>query len=240
MLKTVVSRFESEALAETALSRIASEVALLDSAVLTEGLAASLTLDGLSLSEAERGACEAQLKRGGFLLIAQASTDGAAETVLRILQGTDDAIEPQLVGGGGPDQTAAAVAEEERIPLAEEELRIGKREVLRGGAQVRSFTREVPVQETVELFEERTDVSHRPIDRRLSEDEVVQRGLLLDRVVEVTEMREEAVVSKEAYIREELVVTKTVEQRVEQIDETVRRTEVETERLEPEDARLAG
>ena len=242
MPRTVLSRFQSEALAEAALSRVAGEVALLDSAVLTAGLAATLTLDGLSLTPEERAACEAELKRGGYLLVAQASNDAAAEAVLRTLVASDDAIEPQIVAGAAPAQAEAAeapppeaaqrVTEEERIPLAEEELRIGKREVVRGGARVRSFTSEVPVQETVELFAEEASVSSRPVNRRLTEDEVVQGGLLQDRVVEVTQMREEAVVTKEAFVREELIVTKTVEQRTEQINETLRRTEVETERVE--------
>jgi hypothetical protein len=43
----------------------------------------------------------------------------------------------------------------------------------------------------------------------------------------MTETAEEAVVAKEARVREELVVRKTAEERVEQIDDTVRRTEVE-------------
>jgi stress response protein YsnF len=52
-------------------------------------------------------------------------------------------------------------------------------------------------------------------------------------------MREEAVVSKQAFVREELIVKKTIERRVEQIDETVRRTEVETERLPGGESRPA-
>jgi stress response protein YsnF len=47
-------------------------------------------------------------------------------------------------------------------------------------------------------------------------------------------MREEPVLTKESVVREELVVKKTIERRVEQIHETVRRTAVEVERLEPE------
>jgi stress response protein YsnF len=46
-------------------------------------------------------------------------------------------------------------------------------------------------------------------------------------------MREEAVVSKEAFVREEVVVRKRVTERIEEVRDTVRRTEVETERLEP-------
>ena len=226
MPRTVLARFQSEALAEAALSRVAGEVALVDSAILTAGLAATLTLDGLGLTTEERAACEAELNRGGYLLVAQASTDAAAEAVHRTLVSSDDAIEPQLIAGAAPSESEAVEAPPGQL-AAEEELRIGKREVVRGGARVRSFTREVPVQETVELFDEVASVSSRPVNRRLTDDEVVQGGLLQDRVVEVTQMREEAVVTKEAFVREELIVTKTVEQRVEQINETLRRTEVE-------------
>jgi stress response protein YsnF len=132
-----------------------------------------------------------------------------------------------------PDRAPAPLAEKS-LPLVEEELRIGKREVLRGGARVHSFIEEVPVTEAVELFEERTSIEHRPVNRRLSEEEIAASGLLQDRVIEVAEMREEAVVTKEAFVREELVVKKTIETRVEEIRETVRRTAIEMERLEPE------
>lgn len=122
---------------------------------------------------------------------------------------------------------------EERIPLVEEELRIGKRSLVRGGARVHSYMEEVPVTESIELFEERTSIERRPVNRRLSEEEIAASGLLQDRVVEVAQMREEAIVTKEAFVREELVVKKTVEKRIEQVHETVRRTAVEMERLEP-------
>jgi stress response protein YsnF len=137
-------------------------------------------------------------------------------------------------GSAAESASPSATTAEERIPLLEEELRIGKREVLRGGARVRTFTSEAPVQEQVELWAEHTEVSRREVGRRLSEDEVREGGLLQERVVEITEMREEAVVSKEAFVREELVVTKNVERRVETINETLRRTEVETHDLGPE------
>jgi uncharacterized protein (TIGR02271 family) len=130
-----------------------------------------------------------------------------------------------------------AVEAEEHIPLVEEELRIGKRALVRGGARVHSYMEEVPVTTEVELLEEQTSVERRPVNRRLTEEEIAASGLLQDRVVEVTQMREEAVVTKEAVVREELVVKKTIEKRVEHIQETVRRTAVEMERLEPE---LAG
>jgi stress response protein YsnF len=48
-----------------------------------------------------------------------------------------------------------------------------------------------------------------------------------ERTVEVTETAEEAVVDKRARVVEEVVVRKGVDERVEQIDDTVRRTEVD-------------
>ncbi len=229
MPDTLIARFGNEAEAERALARLSSEVALRDSAVLTDGLAGSLTLDSLDLAPAERSACEARLKQGGFLLVAQAPNEGAASAARHLL---DPASQPELLGPAAAPAAQQTVAEE-RIPLVEEELRIGKRQVARGGTRVHVYTIEEPAQEQVELFEEKTEVTRRPVDRRLTEQEVIDGGLLKERVFEVSEMREEAVVSKEAYVREEVVVTKTTEHRVQQINETLRRTEARTEQLQP-------
>ena len=50
-------------------------------------------------------------------------------------------------------------------------------------------------------------------------------------MIEIAQVREEAVVSKDVFVREEVVVSKTTERRVEHIHETVRRTVVETDDL---------
>lgn len=259
-MPTIVSaRFTAEGEAERALSIISSQVPLLDSAVVNNGLRGSLTLDSLNLTREERSACEEQLKRGGFLLVAQTADEATAAQALRALDGSAGGSEPRIMdepsrqpapaaaasapAPTAPQAAAAPAAEElaeERIPLVEEELRIGKREVRSGGARVRSFTTEVPVREEVELFHEETSITRRPVNRRLTEEEVFEGGLLRERVIEVTQMREEAVVTKEAFVREEVVVTKSVERRVEQINETVRRTEVETQPLSPEDRPAFG
>jgi uncharacterized protein (TIGR02271 family) len=121
--------------------------------------------------------------------------------------------------------TGQAIAEE-HIPLVEEELRVGKREVNRGGARVRSYVREIPVHEQVTLRDEHVSVERRPVDQRLGAGELTG-DMLRDREIEMTETHEEAVVAKEARVREEVVVRKTAEEHVEQIDDTVRRTEVD-------------
>jgi uncharacterized protein (TIGR02271 family) len=133
------------------------------------------------------------------------------------------------MASAGTGETGRTV-EEERIPLVEEELRVGKREVARGGARVRSYVRQVPVHEQVSLREEHVSVERRPVDQPLGRGALDSNSdMLRERTVEMTETAEEAVVGKEARVREELVLKKTAEQRTEQIDDTVRRTEVDVD-----------
>jgi stress response protein YsnF len=132
----------------------------------------------------------------------------------------------------GQGMTATGnVVEEQRIPIVEEELRIGKREVTRGGARVRSYVREVPVEEQVTLREEHVSVERRPVQQQQQGLQSTQNAedLLQDREIEMRETSEEAVVQKVANVREELVVRKTADEHVEQISDTVRHTEVEVE-----------
>jgi len=100
--------------------------------------------------------------------------------------------------------------------------RVGDARLVRGGSKV------------VFAEEARTAEQAPPEGRSISEQEIAERGLLQERVIEIGEMREEAVVSKQAVVREELVVRRDVEQRTERIAETLRRTEVDVEQLEPE------
>jgi uncharacterized protein (TIGR02271 family) len=114
---------------------------------------------------------------------------------------------------------------EDVIPVAEEELRVGKRDVSHGRVRVRSYVVETPVSEQVSLREENVTVHRRSVDRPLTTDD----RLFEDRTIEVEERGEEAVVAKEARVREELVVNKQVGERTETISDTVRHTEVEVE-----------
>ena len=121
---------------------------------------------------------------------------------------------------------AAGRAQEEVIPVYEEQLRVGKREVGRGSVRVRSYVVEQPVQEQVHLREERVHVERRPVDRPAD----IAAGTaepFRERTIEVTATAEEAVVGKEARVKEEIVVGKDAEERTETVSDTVRRTEVE-------------
>jgi uncharacterized protein (TIGR02271 family) len=131
---------------------------------------------------------------------------------------------PGLSGptGTGSDRAGRG---EEVIPVAEEHLNVGKRDVSHGRVRVRSYAVETPVNEQVNLREERVEVERRPADRGLHSVE----DAFQERTIEMEERQEEAVVSKEARVKEELVVKKDVEQRTETVSDTVRSTEVEIE-----------
>jgi len=115
--------------------------------------------------------------------------------------------------------------DEEVIPVVEEQLRVGKRDVSHGRVRVRSYVVETPVSESVELRDERVRVERRPVDRPASAGDEVFR----DRTIELEERGEEAVIAKDARVREELVVKKDVGSRTETVSDTVRRTEVNVE-----------
>ncbi|MGI4733102.1 MAG: YsnF/AvaK domain-containing protein, partial [Janthinobacterium lividum] len=105
----------------------------------------------------------------------------------------------------------------------EEQLVVGKREVDRGGARVRSYVTETAVHEQIKLRDEKINVQRRAVDRPITDADDAFR----ERTIDMTATGEEAVVGKTARVVEEVVVSKTRGEHVEQIDDTVRRTDVE-------------
>lgn len=119
-------------------------------------------------------------------------------------------------------------AREEVIPIAEEELHVGKREVGHGRVRIQSRVVERPVQEQVTLRDETVSVERRPASGTMRAGSA-GNDPFQERTIEVEERDEEAVVSKDARVKEELVVRKDVEERTETVSDTVRRTEVDIE-----------
>jgi uncharacterized protein (TIGR02271 family) len=122
--------------------------------------------------------------------------------------------------------TTGTVQGGEAIPIVEERLTVGKREVRGGRVRVRSYVVETPVQEQVSLRQEHVEVERRHVDRPVTD---ADQALFQERVIEATESSEEAVVAKEARVVEEVVVRKDAEERVQTVQDKVRRTEVEVE-----------
>ena len=185
------------------------------------------------------------IRRGGALVTVRAS-DAEVDRIVDILddEGTVDFGERETAwrseGWTGASATATgatgltdrasstARATDEVIPVAEEELHVGKREVNRGRVRLHSRVIERPVQEQVTLREERVAVERRPVSGT-TQAGAIAGDPFQERTIEVEERGEEAVVSKEARVVEEVVVRKEADQRTETISDTVRKTEVDVE-----------
>lgn len=126
--------------------------------------------------------------------------------------------------------TGAGMGETETLRLAEERLTVGKRLINRGGTRVRRYVVETPVEEQVNLHEERVTLDRRPV----TEGHPVNDADFTERTIEMTETREEAVVAKEAFVTEEVRLRREATDRVETVRDTVRRDEVEVERIPEE------
>lgn len=124
--------------------------------------------------------------------------------------------------------TATQATGQTAIPIVEESLVVGKREVERGGVRVYSHVVELPAEAAVTLRDEFINVERRFVDRPASEADFAAGS---GGVVELTATGEEAVVGKTSRVVEEVLVGKEASQRTEAIHDSVRRTEVEVEEI---------
>lgn len=190
----------------------------------------------------DRHAYAEGLSRGGYLVTVtglSADLHGKAVDVLDDAEAVDiDARESEwrAAGWSGYQSSATASATgsafedralgtDETVQVVEEQLKVGRRDANLGRVRVRSYVREEAVSEDIDLTEERVTIERRPVDRPVSAGDDAFR----ERTIELEEHAEEAVVSKEARVVEEINLRKDVETRTETISDTVRKTEVEIE-----------
>lgn len=128
---------------------------------------------------------------------------------------------PQATGTSGREQEGTT------IPLSEEQMRVGKREVEAGGVRLRKIVRTEVVNQPVELKREEVVIERVPASgaqtgagARAFEQEDVFIPL----------RREEAVVQKEARVREEVQVRKGSTTERQNVSEQVRKEDVEIEK----------
>jgi uncharacterized protein (TIGR02271 family) len=213
------------------------------------GLLGALT--GMGVPEEEAGYYAEGVRRGGALVTARAEEGnagaianlmrlhGAVDIEARAAQwrqagwsGYDPKAEPyteeQIARDRAAFRAAPASGEEVRLPVVEETMTVGKQAVDQGAVRVYSHVVETPVREQVAVREEHVNVERRPVNREATEADL---GAFQEGVIEIAETVEQPVVSKQARVVEEVVVNKTVEQRDEVIQDTVRHTEVDVEDL---------
>jgi uncharacterized protein (TIGR02271 family) len=131
-----------------------------------------------------------------------------------------------------PNRISETNEREEVIPLAEEQVEIGKRRVDHA-TRIRRYVVETPVERQVTLRDETVEIER----RRPVEGTSPGAGAFEERTVEVHTSSEQPEVTKTANIAEEVVVHKTVTDRPETIRETVRKEQVEVIKDDPVAAR---
>ena len=177
------------------------------------------------------------VNKGGALL-AVTVPDGEAEEVAMLLeqhgarniQGDE---EEALAGTGsaaynGSSELASKSTGQTAIPIIEEALVVGKREVDRGGVRIYSHLVERPVEADVTLRDEYINVERRFVNRPASAADFTAGA---GSVIELNATGEEAVVGKTSRVVEEVLVGKQATQHTEAIHDSVRKTEVDVEEV---------
>jgi hypothetical protein len=194
MAKTIVGTFESAAEAERVASALEDSgierrhIQVIDSATASgreqqwrgepEGSGGFWSwLFGDVESESGRGFADEEsqyytegLTRGETLVVVT-TADGHAERVRQLMErrGAQD-VQAHAAGEARAAQPPSATREgatgaEEVVPVVDEQVRVGKRTVQRGGVRVYTHVTERPVEEHLRLREERIRVERRPVDR---------------------------------------------------------------------------
>lgn len=127
----------------------------------------------------------------------------------------------------GDQDTAVKPTDDSTLQLSEETLSVGKRAVSGGTTRIRRYVVETPVEEQVTLHSEKVTLDRRPV----SDGRPVGNADFTDKMIEMTETSEEAVVSKTARVTEEVSLRKQATDRVETVKDTVRREDVEIEEV---------
>lgn len=208
-------------------------------------------LTRMGVPEKDADAYAEGVRRGGSLVVARVhdtNVEQAADVMARHNPVPMEARrkEYEEEGFSGYDRDADAYSDDEivqerkrfageaqqRMKEIEERLKIGKREVVRGGVRVHKYVDTDIVEETLRLREEQVDIDRTTADRKATAADL--DGAFEEKTIEMVERGQEAVVEKTAAVTGEVAVGKEVNVREETVGGTVRSTRIEVEQLEGE------
>ncbi len=199
--------------------------------------AVSPTLSELGVPERDLAHLQDGLRRGGVIVSLQESESRSAAIEKIFHHYSADKIDETELRSAEPvvatvplaaESEVHDIADQAVIPIAEETLVVGKREVDRGGVRVYRRTVDEPVSEAISLHDERVVLEHRSVDRAATEADV-RAGSQDFELVETTEV---PVVQKTARVVEEVHVGKVETDRTEVVQDSVRHTEIDVEPIE--------
>ncbi len=195
-----------------------------------EDMASQLAEFGID--EEDAGAFAGAVAKGAAVIAVEVEDDRADAVRALLERNGAHAVDAYADEGEdeGEDEAPDRGGETGTLPEAEERLEIGKRRVVRGGVRARTRVTERPVEKKVGLEEETVRVRHRDADRDLSPEET--EAAFRESSVELTETAEEAEVRKAARLIGEVELSKSSRERQETVRDTVRKTEVDVERMD--------
>ena len=217
-MTTVITTYDDQKIADLAIAALRKEgfedrqVQILggDTKTLVSELA------GHGFADADARAYAKAVDEGKMLVLASVA-ENMADQALSIM----DRVLSDQVGAGGSSAGS--------VPIVEEELSVTKAKTTTGGVRVTSRVSEKPVEATVTLTTETVGAERHAADRVLGDDEA--KAAFKEKTVEMMGTREEAEVLKEARVVGEVHLTKETSERQKTISDTVRKTEVEVEKV---------
>jgi stress response protein YsnF len=228
MTTSIIGLFESGAIAKKVLGELAKAGCKNDAMEILQDVPADeisgrLLEIGYEKDKAQRYADA--LQKGGALVIAE-TDDDKADDALDMMRRLDALSPDALLERLGTEEGEEKVEETESAQVIEEELEIGKAQTT-GGKRLKTSVSEQEVQEKVTLLEESVEAKRNPVDRVLKPEEADKA--FQERTIELTETREKPIVSKQAHVVEEVVLTKRSGEREVTVSGTVRRQDVTVE-----------
>ncbi|MBF8964537.1 YsnF/AvaK domain-containing protein [Pontibacter sp. FD36] len=154
---------------------------------------------------------------------------GAVDVDEHVAQNNPQAGTARPPQGTAQTNTGRTGDSSQSIPIMEERMNVGKREVERGGVRMRSRIVERPVEEHLRLREEHVDVERNKVNRPATDRDFQN---FKEGEINITERAEVPVVNKEARVVEEVKINKHTEQRNETVRGTVRKTDVDIDKLD--------
>jgi stress response protein YsnF len=162
---------------------------------------------------------------GGAVLSVTADSS-EYERIAQILHGHDLVKSDERTTMTPAASTTGAAERSTVIPTAKEELEVGKQRTADTRTyRIRRYVLEHPVEQEVALHDETVTVERRRPGQATAGERPFE-----ERYVEVTESREEPVVRKVVKPGEEVVVSKTAQDRRETVRDTVRESKVEVDK----------
>ncbi|WP_224997420.1 YsnF/AvaK domain-containing protein [Cesiribacter sp. SM1] len=140
-----------------------------------------------------------------------------------------DSRQNSRAGAGSASGYTQEATGDMSIPVIEENMQVGKRDVETGSTRIRSRIIERPVEEHLRLREEHVTVDRHPVNRPASEADL---NAFKDTTIEAHEHAEVPIVKKEARVVEEVNIQKEVSEHDETIRGSVRKQDVDVDRID--------